>query len=218
MQNKNFIEYLIITLNLIPFLYLGFIYSELPEEVAMHFNSSGQVDRMGSKQELWILPILLCGVMYFLFKYLPQLDPKNNNSRIWPGLRLGLTVFMSTISIIIIYACSHTDSSTFSKELPRLIFAGVGLLFVLLGLYMRHIKPNYFIGIRTPWTLENNDVWKKTHYYGGYWFLIAGIVMVISSILFSMQTTFIIVMSATIGIAIASFAYSYYLYQKPGKS
>ena len=81
-------------------------------------------------------------------------------------LRFALSLFMSAIAVFIIYSVQQSQSK------PTFIFILIGLLFTILGNYFKTIKPNYFIGIRTPWTLENEDVWKKTHLLGGkLWFV-----------------------------------------------
>jgi uncharacterized membrane protein len=144
-----------IALALMPFLYLAYIWNNLPEKVPMHWNAAGEIDRFGDKKELVLMLIMLIGINYFIFLIIPAIDPKRklqNMGNKLKSLRLVLTVFMSVLAIFILYSTQQKSSN------PELIFVIVGLLFAFLGNYFKTIKPNYFIGIKTPWTLENEDV------------------------------------------------------------
>jgi uncharacterized membrane protein len=79
---------------------------------------------------------------------------------------------------------------------------------------MKYIKPNYFIGIRTPWTLESTEVWDKTHQFGGKLFLLAGIVIVGSGLLIETEKAFHITVISTVTVALISMVYSFILYKK----
>lgn len=79
MNTSKTMEVIILMLTLLPLLYLGMIYNSIPNEVPMHFNASGEVDRYSSKMELWLLPLLVNILMYALLKYLPAIDPKKHN-------------------------------------------------------------------------------------------------------------------------------------------
>ena len=152
---KKELPYILIAL--IPFIYLAFIWSNLPETVPMHWNGKGEIDRYGSKNELWLMVLMLSGLGYFLFLIIPKIDPKGKLSKMGnklDNIRLMMALFMSALSMFIIYSVQQTESK------PTFVFALIGLLFAGLGNYFKTIKPNYFIGIKTPWTLENEEVWK----------------------------------------------------------
>ena len=84
---------------------------------------------------------------------------------------------MSALAIFILYSMQQKISN------PGFIFAIIGLLFTFLGNYFKTLKPNYFIGIRTPWTLENEEVWKKTHLLGGKMWFVGGLLMAMTFVL-----------------------------------
>ena len=92
------------------------------------------------------------------------------------------------------------------------IMPAMGLLFILIGLFIRKAKRNYFIGIRTPWTLANDVVWKKTHKLGGVLFVIAGILTLLS--MFFPDKAFIILMVDILGATIISVVYSYLVFRQ----
>ncbi len=169
-----------IVLALLPFLYLAYIWNSLPEKVPMHWNGAGEIDRYGEKKELVLLLAMLVGITYFIFLIIPKIDPKGklqNMGNKLNTLRMALTVFMSGLAIFILYSVQQKSSN------PQFIFVIIGLLFAFLGNYFKTIKPNYFIGIKTPWTLENEEVWKKTHLLGGKMWFIGGILMALTFVL-----------------------------------
>ena len=169
-----------ISIALLPFVYLAYIWNRLPEKVPMHWNASGEIDDYGHKKELFFLLFLIVGLPYLIFLVIPRIDPKQklqNMGNKLNSLRFIISIFMSALAIFILYSMQHETSN------PGLIFAIVGLLFAFLGNYFKTIKPNYFIGIRTPWTLENEEVWKKTHLLGGKMWFIGGLLMALTFIL-----------------------------------
>ncbi len=197
---------------LLPFIYLAYIWNQLPEKVPMHWNVKGEIDRYGDKIELLIIPFMLPVLTYLIFLVVPKIDPKNKIKQMgkkYDSLKWILTAFMSVLALFIIYSAKN---SSFSN--PNFVFILVGLLFSTLGNYFKTIKANYFIGIRTPWTLENETVWKDTHKLGGVLWFWGGIGIVISGIIFSSKISFIILMCITIIISIIPIVYSYFRFKK----
>ena len=115
---------------------------------------------------------------------------------------------MSALSMFIIYSVQQVESK------PTLIFALIGLLFAGLGNYFKTIKPNYFIGIRTPWTLENEEVWKKTHHFGGKLWFAGGLLIFILSLIIPIVYSFYVLMTVTVIISIIPIIYSYLEFKK----
>lgn len=208
-------EAIIIIFAALPVIYYAAMYSSMPEIVPVHFNAQGVADRMGSKNELMAVIAVLTVPMYFLFKYLPKLDPKNQLERMgnkFYVMRLALTVFMSLIALGITYTTVNYDQT--SSMQPDWVFALVGLLFIVLGNFMPAMKPNYFVGIRTPWTLENEIVWRKTHRLGAWLFMGSGFATILSALLFSSQTTFYVLMGTTFAMLGVVMIYSYTEFKK----
>ena len=101
---------------------------------------------------------------------------------------------------------------------PNIIFMSCGVLFVVLGNYFKTIKANYFIGIRTPWTLENESIWKETHKLGGKVWFVGGLLIIICSLVLANDVNFKVFMGITIIIALIPVVYSYLLYRKEQKA
>lgn len=207
-MSKSKTELLMLTIILLPALYLAFVWNTLPEEVPMHFNAKGEVDRYGSKDELIGLLFMLNLPLYFIMRFAPQIDPKKKiNEKQLFGLRLVLHLFISAIALFIIYS---TQQGALAN--PFGIVSLVGLLFAALGFFFRSIKPNYFIGIKTPWTLESEEVWNKTHRVSGPVWIAGGIFMALSP-LFAKAASVYIILGVTFGLAIFSVVYSYVAYK-----
>ena len=199
-----------IAVALLPFVYLAYIWNELPKEVPMHWNASGEIDRWGDKSELFMMLFMLTGITYFVFLIIPYIDPKQklqNMGNKLNNLRLILALFMSALAIYILYSVQQKTSN------PVLIFSLFCLLFAFLGNYFKTIKPNYFIGIRTPWTLENEEVWKKTHLIGGKLWFVGGLLMALTFVLPNKIQIYTFLAIAAV-ITIVPIVYSYLEFKK----
>ncbi len=214
MQLKKEIPLLIIVS--IPFLYLAYIWGKLPEKVPLHWNINGEIDRYGSKTELLLIPVLLPLLTYVLFLIIPKIDPKEKIGKMgnkYQNIKILLTTFTSILATFIIYTALHQSLTN-----PNYIVLLLGILYIILGNYFKTLKPNYFIGIKTPWTLENEIVWKKTHQLAGKIWFIAGLMIIISSLLLEKQTNFILFFSITIIITVLPVLYSFLEYKKGKKT
>lgn len=159
-----------------PFIYLFYIWDTLPEKVPTHWNTSGEIDDWGSKFSLFLLLFLLPVLTYLVTVFIPIIDPKNKINKMggkFQQLKFGLVTLMSFLAIIIIYSSKNKSFSD-----TNLIYVPIGLLFMLLGNFFKVIQPNYFIGIKTPWTLESPEVWKLTHLLAGKIWIVGGLFIV----------------------------------------
>jgi uncharacterized membrane protein len=199
-----------------PAVYLAIVWNTLPETIAMHFNLKGDIDRYGSKNELATMVLILIGVNAVLYLLLPQvyrIDPKRyaveNKGRLF-RIAFAVAVFTAAVLCLIIYSSVHGNI----KFTMRFILAGVGLMLAVVGNYIYTIKPNYFAGIRLPWTLNSDENWKRTHLLGGkllFWGgLLIAVICLFASFTFSMITLFMIISLVTLITCI----YSYRLYKK----
>ncbi len=201
----------LIAIVLLPFIYLAYLWNDLPEKVPLHWNIKGEVNRYGDKIELIFIPILLPLLIYIIFLVVPKIDPKNKLQKMGnklQTLKFLLTTFMSILALFIIYTAKNESLTN-----PNYIVLLIGLLFLILGNYFKTLKANYFIGIRTPWTLENETVWKETHKLGGKMWFIGGLLIVLSSLVLEKQTNFTIFIIITAVITIVPVVFSYLKFQ-----
>ena len=163
---------------------------------------------------IWIPGALGIG-MYFLLLLIPVLDPKKKIQQMgdkYYRLRFMFTVFFSLIAIYLIYISSAGNLIN-----PNLLLALIGILFAMLGNYFQTIRPNYFLGIRTPWTLENENVWKKTHHLGGRLWMVGGVLIVLLAFFIHDNSIFMILFSLILSIIVLiPVVYSYLEFKKEG--
>ena len=150
--------------------------------VPVHWNINGQVDQYGSKWEgLLLMPILAAGV-YVLMLILPRLDPGRANYDRFEGtyrtIRFAILAFL-TLSHAAIIATAL--GCTF--DVTRMTFLAIGVLLLVLGNVMGKIRPNWFCGIRTPWTLSSKLSWTRTHRAGGRLFVLLGLLTIATTFL-----------------------------------
>jgi uncharacterized membrane protein len=123
-------------------------------------------------------------------------------------LLYAILTFFTAIHIAVIFS-----GLGYRVNMDWIANIGLGLLFIILGNYMPKVKTNYFIGIRTPWTLANETVWARTHRFGGKVFFIGGIIMIASAFAPSSIRT-VLLIASIVCIAIVPMVYSYAVYRK----
>jgi len=152
-------------------------YPRLPPRVATHWGLSGQPDGYSSRLvAALMLPLMILG-MRALLSVLPRIDPKGENYQKFAG-----TYWLIFNGVIVFMGVMHLAILGFGMGAPvrmdRVVAAGVGVLFIVIGNYITRVEPNWFVGFRTPWTLSSERVWHRTHRVGG-WILVAGGVLIV---------------------------------------
>ncbi|PLX25786.1 hypothetical protein C0580_01460 [Candidatus Parcubacteria bacterium] len=188
----------------------------LPDQVISHWNAQGQADDYSSKTFfVYFMPLLSIGV-YLLMKYLPKVDPKKANyikfDTAYNFLRLYLVLFF-----LVIFYVSGMMNLDFGKDwnMGQIMPVVIAILFVCIGLIMPQIKQNWFAGIKTPWTLSDNENWEKTHRFGGKMFILGGLVFL--SMAFLPSNYFIVVFVVAIAIILSPILYSYFIFRNSQK-
>lgn len=168
----NFKNILLGIIACIPLLTTAFFYDYFPETIPTHFGLDGP-DAWGNRSQLYLLPGLMGPGIFLLLLLIPRLDPKRRVEEMgekWFSLKFILVSFFSLIGL---YILQQTYAN--GKDMGSFLMVIMGALFASLGNYFQTIRPNYFIGLRTPWTLENENVWRETHRLAGKMWLIGGI-------------------------------------------
>ncbi len=216
---KRLLNIIIWPLMAAPLVYLALAWNKLPDQVVMHFDWSGKPDRYGSKNELLILTLALTAftpVLYFILSNIYKIDPKKNaaeNKNRLRSLAYGLVVFMSALLCMIIYS-SVKGNLSFNTGI---ILAGTGLLFAFIGNYMHNIKPNYFAGFRLPWTLENEENWKRTHALGGKLWFGGGLLLAVLCLFLPPKIATVVFIIVMIIITFIPIIFSYRLFREQKK-
>ena len=203
-------------LALLPLVLVAVFYSRLPDQVPMHWGFDGEINRYGSKNELWLIGAL--GPLFaLLFQFLPRLDPKRRNyekfQTYYEAFSLVLVAFIAVMMGVALLESFRPGT----LSMGRVVSALVGLLFLFVGNIMGKVKPNFFMGIRNPWTLSDPDVWNRAHRLGGGLFFLTGLVTVVSAILLPEPVTFAVLMAGTLLTALIPTVMSYFWYRRrPG--
>ena len=159
----------------------AWVLPDLPAKVPVHWNAQGVADRYGSPWELFVVgPVMMLGFVA-LFAALPWLSPKRfavgDFERTYLNLMLILEALFFYLFLIVLWAASGGE-----LEMTRSLLGGVALVFVLVGNLLGKVRRNFFIGIRTPWTLASERVWYATHRLGART-LVAGALAAFVSVL-----------------------------------
>ena len=188
------------------------LWNQLPDQMASHWNANNQVD--GTMSKVWgvfLMPVTTIG-LFVLFLVIPNIDPLKANIA---QFRESFNLFILLIVAFMLYVhgltlawnLGHQGFQMSSAMLPFL-----GVLFIAIGFMLRKAKRNFFIGIRTPWTLSSDSVWDKTHQLGSTLFMISGALALIGSAI-SGPAAFWLIMVPLLGSTIFLFIYSYVLYR-----
>ncbi|MDK2820803.1 MAG: hypothetical protein PWP31_768 [Clostridia bacterium] len=189
------------------------VYPHLPELVPSHWNFRGEID--GYSGRFWGafgLP-LMAAAIYLGMIFAPYIDPKKENyprfSSAYRIIRLVLVLFMAVLYGTIITVALGGPANLVSKTTPL----AVGILFIVIGNYLPQARHNYFFGIRTPWTLANEEVWRRTHRFSGILFVLGGLGLIVSAFL-PAPINFIVGLGGIITVTLFSIIYSYLAYHK----
>lgn len=214
MSNKIFYP-LIVILLVIPFVLIAWYWSAVPDTIPIHYNINMEPDRWAPKATgLFLLPGINLFVTVLLL-VVPSIDPKGN-------LDKYINVYRSIVLAVVLLLTGLFGLQIFryvGYDVPLdYIPISVVVLMAFIGNLMLKVKPNYFLGIRTPWTLENDEVWRRTHRVGGYLWVFASLIM-LPVILLTPVEIYGKIMMVYIGIiAIVPIAYSYYAYRQVTQS
>lgn len=183
------------------------VYPNLPARVATHWNLAGQPNGWSSRAwGAWMLPAFLVGI-WAIMRILPVIDPRGTNyAKFQPAFEAiisAVMLFLLGLHLVVLRAALGHP-----VEMRRIMPIGIGLLFVVIGNLLPRARPNWFVGIRTPWTLSSDRVWEKTHRFGGRIFVAGGLVSVLAG-LFWVQSAHVVLFGAIALIAVSVMVYSY---------
>tara|TARA_R110002124_G_scaffold149259_5_gene315351 strand:- start:1472 stop:2143 length:672 start_codon:yes stop_codon:yes gene_type:complete len=205
-------EWYVLLILIAPFVASFILWNDIPDIVPTHFNAAGEADDYGPK---WINAFLLpciAVITYFFLLIIPAIDPKkrkDNAQKPIAAIRIVISLFLVGVYALVMMKTFNMDT-----DIGQFVFIGVGILIIVTGNYMNSIKPNYFIGIRTPWTLENPEVWKKTHRFASKLWIIGGLFIMASAFISALKGSLFIIVGSVIVLAVIPLIYSYIIFNK----
>jgi len=189
------------------------LWNRLPDQMASHWNVNDQVD--GYLPKLWgvfLLPLITLG-LFVLFLVVPSVDPLKANIEqfreafnLFVVLMVGFMIYLYGLTLA--WSLGYDNFKMSGAMLPA-----IGLLLIFIGFMMRKAKRNFFIGIRTPWTLSSDSVWNETHRIGAVLFMVSGVLAFLGGF-FGGATSFWFMFIPIIGSTLFLLVYSYVLYRR----
>ena len=216
MNTKKYGPWLVAGMIIAPFIYGALIFPQLPSKIPTHFNIEGKADAWGGPSSIFLGPGIMGAVsifVYVLLSNLKKFDPKKYdeaNDTLYKDFAVLTVVFLSILSLIIIYSSTHADEI----NVGQLILPLVGLTFAGLGWYMPKFKQNYFVGFKLPWTLENETNWNETHKVAGKLWIYGGLFQAVVTFILPMKFGMIAFMLAIAVMVIIPSVFSYRLFKK----
>lgn len=189
------------------------VYSRLPEEMPTHWNSAGQVD--GTMAKPWgpfLLPVMMA-ILTLIFLVLPRISPRGyeieERGRAFRAIVMTIILFMLALHVVTLaVALGHPVS--IGIAVPVLL----GVLLAVMGNYLSKVPRNFFIGVRTPWTLADEDVWFRTHRLAARTFMLGGLAIAVGAPLAGEAHAQTVVLGAVLFAALVPVVYSYAIYKK----
>ena len=193
----------------------GFINTPAGAEVPVHFGADGAPDRLGGRLEAFgLMPAIALGLC-LLFMALPALDPRGANLRKSPAVLLtgwigGLWILAAAQAAVTFTALGILDNG---QGAARLIGLATAVLLIFLGNVLGKARPNWFVGIRTPWTLSSDKAWDVTHRWGGRMMVGVGLVSLVSFIGLPVNIGLSILISGSLGVTVIAVIISLWVWR-----
>jgi uncharacterized membrane protein len=193
----------------IAFAMTALAYPQLPAVIPTHWNAQGVADGFMPKgMGAWLLPGVIAGTLA-LFLVLPRISPRGFEMSGFEGalsaMRRSILMFLTFIHGVALLIGLGRDIN-----MTTAAFSGTGLLLAILGNYFSKVRKNFFVGIRTPWTLANDEVWERTHRFGGRVFVVGGLLLCVAGL--AGQGAWLV--PGIVLLALVPCVYSYLIYRR----
>ena len=212
---KKYRKTLIITtiITLLPMLAGLILWDRLPEKLPMHFNAAGEVDGWSSKAfGVFGLPMILVAAQWLCTLGSLKMDPKAENLE---GKVFGLVLWIIPVLSVFMHVLVYCTALGMEMNVQIIVPLVMGLLLTIIGNWLPKCKQTYTLGIKLPWTLDNEDNWNRTHRFAGPVWVTCGLVIMLCSLI---GGAFLWVMLAAFVVMIAApTLYSYLLFRKAQK-
>jgi uncharacterized membrane protein len=190
--------------------FIAWSYPSLPDPMPTHWNAAGQPDDYTAKSTGAAILAAVPLFVMLIFRIIPAVSPHGFRTESFTGVLNNLmtasVVFSCVISVAVIRAALGAE-----HNMSTIVMVAVGVLFMIIGNFLGKVRKNFFLGIRTPWTLASDEVWAKTHRLAGWCFVVAGAIMAIGSVA-GPRIEWVIV--TVVAIALVPVVYSYLAYRR----
>lgn len=188
-------------------------YGRLPDPMPVHWNIHGQVDDYGSRFLGAFLNPLIMLAIAVLIPVLPRIDPRGRNYEKFSATYH--TMMNATLTLMFgIHLFALGSALGMDIPMARVVPAGVGILFIVMGNLLPRVRPNWMVGIRTPWTLSSDRVWERTHRVGGYLMMGAGVALVLAAPFAPVFVTLVLILGGAVVASLGAVIYSYVVWRQ----
>lgn len=185
----------------------------LPERIPTHWNWRGEVDGTMAKLPGAFLAPLMAAGLWVLLPLLRRVDPRRRNYERFDET-FWLLLNLLTVGMLLLHAATLAFALGAGFDMPRAVFLAVGFLFAALGNYLPRLRSNWWMGIRTPWTLDSEEVWRRTHRLGGRTFVVGGVLCMLGAVLLPTRAASMLAFVALLLAALLPVVYSFILYRQ----
>jgi uncharacterized membrane protein len=182
-------------------------------QVPIHWGLDGRIDAYAPKEiGLFLWPILATALAAVL-AVIPRFEPRRANlersSKAYGAVWVAVVTLLGGLHLLFVAAALGTD-----VDISRVVLIGIGFLFLVIGNYLPKVRPNYLMGIRTPWTLASDLSWTRTHRLGGRLFVIEGLVLAVLGLLdVGPELLAVTIIGAVVVLLVIVSAYSYQVWR-----
>lgn len=191
-------------------IYVAWMYPSLPDPMPTHWNAAGEADDYTAKP--WGAAILAAVPLFIfvIYKIIPVISPHGFRTESFTGV-LNILMTASVVFGCVVGVAAIRAALGAEHNISTIVMVAVGVLFMLIGNFLGKVRKNFFLGIRTPWTLASDEVWAKTHRLGGWCFFVAGAIMAIGSVALPRVEW---VVYLVVAVALLPVVYSYFAYRR----
>jgi uncharacterized membrane protein len=196
---------------LISFIVGAFVYPNVPDMIPAHWNAQGKID--GYMDKFWglfLLPTISFG-LFILFVFIPKYDPRKKNLESFKDYYQGI-ILVTVGFLFYIYVLSILAAFGYRFNMVQMMAPAFAAIFFYMGVALEKTKSNFFVGIRTPWTISDDVVWEKTHKLGGKLFKASGLITFFG--VFFKEIAFLLMIVPILAVSAFAIAYSYVEYKK----
>lgn len=192
----------------------GWAWMQIPadQKIPVHWGVSGKPDRFGGKFEgLFVLPLTTVGLIA-LFALLPRIEPRKMNLE--RSRRPYVIIWVGTLGVLtVVHAVTVLSALGRNIAVHVVVSVVVGVLFMIIGNYMGKVRSNFFVGIRTPWTLSSELSWNRTNRLGGWLFVVWGLGIVLSAVIGKPSLTYRVILAGAGVLIVVTTIYSYLVWR-----
>ncbi|GLX68730.1 SdpI family protein [Paenibacillus glycanilyticus] len=189
---------------------------QLPDVVGSHYNVRGEQDGTMAKANMWLMYGGIGIALPVFLSIVRAVDPRRSNyarfSSYYLLMRWTISLFIHGVFLLMILQNLDYDLPFIS-----IVFGGLGIMWMVIGNRMGQLRSNFFMGIRTPWTITDENNWRSTHRLGGRLWVIAGLLMLLGAFLLPAEWLIGVLIVSMILSVVVPYVYSYRLYAEAKK-